>query len=362
MVLAAVLLASKGAGAVPALDTTTCPSGTTTTVSGANASTTNLVVSASAGFTINTTVLVTALTSWHTVTAVPDGTHITISPATGSTVTTGSVTGACPLEKFAVGGVYTGGSATQNFPVPVKCSAGGTHLIAFSFDEIHGLGTTTGAPVISPGSSANYSTQWALVVGSNSVTSAVASLDGGFSIYHAICTANDTPKVTVTCTGGTNVCATGTAAGLMETVVHVLGFTPASTFATLGNVGTNHAASGGTPSITLTTSSGDKLVGGWTDDTGANCTQAVSAGAALFDVAEIAGPLNVGCNAGSDDYYPLLWTSGSTSAGSTTIGVTNSPNITGVWGAVEVCSASASSCPDAVATVVFNWMSMGVGN
>lgn len=342
----AVLLLALPALATPTLDTTTCPSGTTTTVNGANASTTNLNVTASAGFATNTTVLVTALNSWHTVTAVPDGTHITVSPATGSIVTTGSVTGACPVENLS-GFTYTAGSSTQTFPVTIKCSAGGTVLYAFSFDENHGpSGTTSGAPVIAPGSSSNYSTQWALVVGANSVTSAVSSTDGALSVYRSVCTANDTPTVTVTCTGGTNPCHTGTGTGSGEVVVHVLGFAPGTTFATPGNVQTGQATSGGTPSITVTTSAGDKVVMGWSDFSGANCTQAVSSGAVLFDEAEITGPLNVGCNGGNDDYFPLLWTSGTTSAGSTTIGVTNSPAIHGIWGGVEICDSSASSCPN----------------
>lgn len=340
--LAALLLA------VPTLDTTTCPSGTTTTVAGGNASTTNLLVTASAGFTTNTTVVVTALNSWHTVTAVPDATHITISPATGSTVTTGSITGACPLEKFSVGGAYTGGSATQNFPVPLKCPGGGTHLFAISLDEDHGSGTTSGAPVIAPGNSANYSTQWALVTGGS-----LASTEGGVSVYHAVCTANDTPTVTVTCTGGTNACHTGTNTGTMETTIQVWGFTPASIFATPGTASTGHDPAGGTPSLAITTSAGDKLLMGWADFTGANCTQVLTSGASIFSVAEIPGPLNVGCNAGNDDYYPFEWTTTTTSAGSTTIGVTSPTNVVGAWGAVEVCDSTATACPNVVGAASF---------
>lgn len=349
LILIAALLCARPAFAAITIDTTVCPTTTTTTVTGTNASTTNLLVASSTTFATNTTVQVTALGSFHTVTALPDATHITISPATGSTVTTGSVTGSCPLEKFSIPvGAYTAGSSTQTFPVPIKCS-GTTHLYAMISDEDHGSGSTSGVPTLSPGSSANYSTQWTLVGAGTGTT------DGAFAVYHSVCTANDTPTVTVTCTGGTALCHTGTGTGALETVILVVGFS--AVFPTPGNISYSHAASGGTPSIALTTSSGDKLLMGWADFTGANCTQALTSGAAILSVAEIPGPLNVGCNAGNDDYYPFEWTSGTTSAGSTTIGVTSPTNIVGSWGAVEICDSTATSCPNGAATQTgwWNW-------
>lgn len=63
----------------------------TTAVSGSNASTSNLLVTSSTGFGVGEFVKVSSLGTYHQITAVPDGTHVTVSPVTSGTVTTGNV-------------------------------------------------------------------------------------------------------------------------------------------------------------------------------------------------------------------------------------------------------------------------------
>jgi hypothetical protein len=62
-----------------------------TAVGGGNASTTNILVASSAGFDPGDLVKLTTPGSYHLVTAIPDGTHITITPAAASAPTTGNV-------------------------------------------------------------------------------------------------------------------------------------------------------------------------------------------------------------------------------------------------------------------------------
>jgi len=64
----------------------------TTTVSGSNASTTNILVTSSTGFLPGHFVLMTTAGTYHQVTAVPDATHVTITPAMAAAPTTGSMT------------------------------------------------------------------------------------------------------------------------------------------------------------------------------------------------------------------------------------------------------------------------------
>lgn len=63
----------------------------TTAVGGGNASTTNILVTSSTGFYVGDIIKLTTPGSYHLVTAVPDGTHVTISPAAASAPTTGNV-------------------------------------------------------------------------------------------------------------------------------------------------------------------------------------------------------------------------------------------------------------------------------
>src|SRR2546430_1282707 len=62
-----------------------------TAVNGANASTSNILVTSSTGFNPGDLIKMTTAGTYHTVTAVPDGTHVTISPAMGAAPTTGNM-------------------------------------------------------------------------------------------------------------------------------------------------------------------------------------------------------------------------------------------------------------------------------
>lgn len=92
----------------------------TTAVSGANASTSSILVTASAGYALGDLVKMTTAGTYHTVTALPDATHITISPAMGAAPTTGNVEawGFCPpavyiaLFTVAPTDAYTAASPT----------------------------------------------------------------------------------------------------------------------------------------------------------------------------------------------------------------------------------------------------------
>lgn len=62
------------------------------TVSGSNASTSNILVTSSTGAKPGDVFLFSVDSTYHRVTAVPDGTHITVAPAFGSAPTTGTAT------------------------------------------------------------------------------------------------------------------------------------------------------------------------------------------------------------------------------------------------------------------------------
>ncbi len=62
-----------------------------TAVNGGNASTTNILVTSSTGFNLGDVITLTTPGSLHRVTVVPDGTHVTISPAAGVAPTTGNL-------------------------------------------------------------------------------------------------------------------------------------------------------------------------------------------------------------------------------------------------------------------------------
>lgn len=63
----------------------------TTAISGSNASTNNILVTSSTGFKPGHIVKGTAAGSYHLVTAVPDATHVTVTPAFGAAPTTGNL-------------------------------------------------------------------------------------------------------------------------------------------------------------------------------------------------------------------------------------------------------------------------------
>lgn len=69
--------------------------GSGTAVSGGNASTTNIVVTSSAGFTKYMMVYCTATSEMRYVSAIPDGTHVTLNAALASAPTTGNLVASC---------------------------------------------------------------------------------------------------------------------------------------------------------------------------------------------------------------------------------------------------------------------------
>lgn len=270
-----------------------------------------------------------------------------------TTCTAGSVT-ACPIEHITNTGVYTGGTATVNFPTSISCGAAGTLLIAVVLDEAHGgsPATSTGVPVITAGNPANYSLTWTLATGSST-----SGINGGAATYYARCSgafSGEVPKLTVTCSGGTNICSTGTAAGAQESHVLVYGFSAA--FATPGNATANNSAAF-TPSATLTTTAagGDKVILGWSDFSGSACTQTLTANAQLVDSWATIGTVPSPCNSGNSDYYVGEWITTLTTGTPTIIGTSAPTTALGAWTAIEVCDSTAVSCPNtAAATRVLN--------
>lgn len=99
----------------------------TTTVSGSNASTSNILVTSSTGFNVGDVVKLTTAGSYHKVTAVPDGTHVTVSPALGSAPTTGSVT----RYAYAPDAIYVG-----LFTAAPSDSGGGTEVSGGSYARV----------------------------------------------------------------------------------------------------------------------------------------------------------------------------------------------------------------------------------
>lgn len=78
-----------------------------TAVSGSNASTSSILVTSSTGFVAGDIVKMTTAGSYHLVTAVPDGTHVTVSPALGSAPTTGNVEAWAYVPSAVYVGLYT---------------------------------------------------------------------------------------------------------------------------------------------------------------------------------------------------------------------------------------------------------------
>lgn len=277
-----------------------------------------------------------------------------------TSVCAGGAITSCTSEHVTGTAAYTSGtSAPVSVPTALSCSGSGTVLYALIEDEDHGGGTptTTGVPVIAAGTSGNYSTQWTLVSGSST-----SSTSGAAAIYRAVCASSfsgEVPKLTLSCIGGTATCAGTNGAVGIETFVQFIGFS--TVFSTPGNAIATNSASG-TPSRTLTTSSGDKLLMVWGDFSGGSCSQTFTSGAAIVTAWEPgqASPI-VGCNGGNDDYYLAEWTSGTTSAGSTTIGVTAPTNALGAWAAVEICDSTATACPNVAAGATPRMTLMGVG-
>lgn len=128
----------------------------TTAVSGSNASTTNVLVTSSAGFTIGDIVLFTAsgLPGW--VTAIPDSTHITIATALTSAPTTGNVTAIayCPQTVYiALFSVAPTDAYTVASPTGTEATGGSYARVAVAQAD-----ASWAAPSGTPSATSNSST------------------------------------------------------------------------------------------------------------------------------------------------------------------------------------------------------------
>lgn len=122
-----------------------------TAVSGSNASTTNILVTASAGFAIGDLIKLTTPGSYHLVTAVPDGTHVTITPAAASAPTTGNV----DAWGWAPGAVYVG-----LFTAAPSDAGGGTEVSGTNYSraQVTQADGSWASPSGTPRSTSNSST------------------------------------------------------------------------------------------------------------------------------------------------------------------------------------------------------------
>lgn len=122
--------------------------GLSTAVSGSNASTTNILVASSAGFKLGDVVQLTTPGSLHRVTAVPDGTHVTVSPAAGSAPTTGNVL----RVAYAPPGIWIG-----LFTVVPTDAGGGTEVTggAYARVQVSQLDASWAAPSGTPSATSN---------------------------------------------------------------------------------------------------------------------------------------------------------------------------------------------------------------
>jgi hypothetical protein len=136
----------------------------TTAVSGSNASTTNLLVTSSTGFAVGHMVKVTATGSFHEVTAVPDSTHVTVSPALGSAPTTGNL----EAHAYRPATVYVG-----LFTAAPSDSGGGTEVSTGNYarQQVTQADGSWAAPSGTPSATSNSSAiTWSGVTWSGTVT------------------------------------------------------------------------------------------------------------------------------------------------------------------------------------------------
>ena len=121
--------------------------GLSTAVGGGNASTTNILVTSSTGFQAGDVITLSTAGSLHRVTTVPDGTHVTISPAAGVAPTTGNLA----RIAYAPPAVYIG-----LFTAAPTDAGGGTEVTGGSYARVQ---------------IAQADASWAAPSGSPSVTS-----------------------------------------------------------------------------------------------------------------------------------------------------------------------------------------------
>jgi hypothetical protein len=167
-----------------------------TTVNGANGSTTNILVTSSTGFNVGDIIRLTTPGSYHTVTTVPDGTHVTVSPAAGVAPTTGN------LERWAYSppAVYVG-----LFTAAPSDAGGGTECTGGSYARVQltQADATWGAPAGSVStaiSGSNASTTNILVASSTGfAANDVVYVNTATEISrHTVTTVPDGTHVTIT--------------------------------------------------------------------------------------------------------------------------------------------------------------------
>lgn len=158
--------------------------GTSTAVSGSNASTTNLLVTSSTGFAKDWIVLVSATGTYHRVTAIPDGTHITVTPATpGAATTTGTVANIA----YAPIGIWIAA-----FTAAPSDAGGGTEAAygGYARVQLTQADATWAAPSGGPSSTSNSAVvNFPISTGSGSTLTHYAAMDavsGGNMLWWAV--------------------------------------------------------------------------------------------------------------------------------------------------------------------------------
>lgn len=170
----------------------------TLAVSGSNASTSNILTAAgaTAGFNVGDVVQVSALSTLHRVTAVPDNTHVTVSPVTSGTVTTGNIV----RVAYAPPAIYVG-----LFTAAPTDAGGGTECTGGSYARVQMTQAdgTWGAPAGSVSTAIN--------AGNASTTNLVVASSTGFAVNDVVYlnTASEISRHTVSAVpDGTHVTVT----------------------------------------------------------------------------------------------------------------------------------------------------------
>jgi len=140
-----------------------------TAVGGGNASTTNILVTSSTGFVPGDLIKGTTAGSYHLVTTVPDGTHVTVTPAFGSAPTTGNLEcwGYSPAAVYVA--LFT--AAPSDAGGGTECSGG-----SYARAQVTQADSNWGAPSGTPRSMSN----------SNAVNFATPSAGWGAVTHYAL--------------------------------------------------------------------------------------------------------------------------------------------------------------------------------
>lgn len=146
------------------------------TVAGANASTTNIQVSSSTGGVIGQIIKGSAAGSYHEVTAIPDGTHVTVTPAFAAAPTTGTLDVMAYRPKDIYIGLFTANPTD---------AGGGTEASGGNYarQQVTHADASWSAPAGTPRAIENSAAiQWTGVTWSGTVT--------GFGIFDSLTTGN----------------------------------------------------------------------------------------------------------------------------------------------------------------------------